>query len=908
MANDNKLVNLADLKEAFDNVSITKSQVSDLGTIGTAAAKGVDTSITASSTSTNLPTSQAVAAFVEGKGYKTTDNNTTYSLTQDSSDGHKIILTPSSGTAQTITIPDNNTDTHRPVQVNGTQILGNDTTALNLKAGSNVSITNSSGTVTIAATDTTYSSKAAASGGTDVSLVTTGEKAIWNAKTSNVGTITGITMNGASKGTSGVVDLGTVITSHQDISGKAPLASPALTGTPTAPTAATTTENTQIATTAYVKNKIDSVLAANDAMIFKGTIGSSGATVTALPNTHNAGWTYKVITAATYAGKVCEVGDLIICITDGTTANNDHWIVVQTNVDGAVTGPTSSTGDHIATFNGTSGKVIKDSGYTIAKSVPSNAVFTDTDTKVTAVGNHYTPAEDTSAKLSVDASSSTAATWNSTSLVTGVDIKRDAKGHVVGVAVDSIKMPANPNTDTHRAIQVNGTQALGNNTTALNLKAGSNVTITDGGSGAITIAATDTNTWRPVSDSVSSTSSSDAASSKAVKTAYDLAASKTANTGTVTSVATGTGLKGGTITDSGTISTNVPRVAKDSKSLPGANTWILEEYNSGSNYNLPSNAWYYIFSMQGSDINYGAQLALGMTTSGAYYREYNSKTWGAWKSLIDTNTWRGIQNNLTSDSTTDSLSAAQGKALKALVDSKTSNTGTVTSVATGVGLTGGTITGSGTLKAKLRSETALTIDSAAATTTSGKVYPVAVDKSGYLAVNVPWTDNNTTYSAGTGLSLSGTTFSNSGVIGVKGNSESSYRTGNVNITAANIGLGNVENKSSATIRGELTKANVTTALGYTPPTIGKTSSDAAAGNTVIADPNARTISAGTSSAYSVTNLTSDHVVAAWRFSGGYSENNPPADITVTTANGSYIIAASNLLATGITMQPIFIKP
>ena len=34
------------------------------------------------------------------------------------------------------------------------------------------------------------------------------------------GTITGITMNGSSKGTSGVVDLGTVITSHQDISGK----------------------------------------------------------------------------------------------------------------------------------------------------------------------------------------------------------------------------------------------------------------------------------------------------------------------------------------------------------------------------------------------------------------------------------------------------------------------------------------------------------------------------------------------------------------------------------------------------------------------------------------------------------------------------------------------------------------
>ena len=35
------------------------------------------------------------------------------------------------------------------------------------------------------------------------------------------GAITGITMNGASKGTSGVINLGTVLTSHQDISGKA---------------------------------------------------------------------------------------------------------------------------------------------------------------------------------------------------------------------------------------------------------------------------------------------------------------------------------------------------------------------------------------------------------------------------------------------------------------------------------------------------------------------------------------------------------------------------------------------------------------------------------------------------------------------------------------------------------------
>ena len=37
------------------------------------------------------------------------NTNTTYTLTQDATDGHKIIFTPSSGTATTITIPDNNT-------------------------------------------------------------------------------------------------------------------------------------------------------------------------------------------------------------------------------------------------------------------------------------------------------------------------------------------------------------------------------------------------------------------------------------------------------------------------------------------------------------------------------------------------------------------------------------------------------------------------------------------------------------------------------------------------------------------------------------------------------------------------------------------------------------------------------
>lgn len=149
----------------------------------------------------------------------------------------------------------------------------------------------------------------------------------------------------------------------------AKLASPALTGTPTAPTAASGTNTTQIATTAFVVGEINSKLAASDAMQFKGTLGTGG-TITALPATHSKGDTYKVITAGTYAGVACEVGDMIICITDGTSANNAHWTVVQSNIDGAVTGPTSSVANNIPVFSGTTGKVIKDSGVAVANILP----------------------------------------------------------------------------------------------------------------------------------------------------------------------------------------------------------------------------------------------------------------------------------------------------------------------------------------------------------------------------------------------------------------------------------------------------------------------------------------------------------------------------------------------------------
>ena len=110
---------------------------------------------------------------------------------------------------------------------------------------------------------------------------------------------------------------------------------------------------------------------------FQGVVNS---TATLPPYNYKAGWLYSVQEAGTYAGNACEVGDLIICIKDyaSGSASNADWAVLQANLDGAVTGPSASVAAHVVVFDGTSGKRIKDSGFTIAASVPANAKFTDT--------------------------------------------------------------------------------------------------------------------------------------------------------------------------------------------------------------------------------------------------------------------------------------------------------------------------------------------------------------------------------------------------------------------------------------------------------------------------------------------------------------------------------------------------
>ena len=272
------------------------------------------------------------------------------------------------------------------------------------------------------------------------------------------------------------VGLGNVVNeSKEDL-----LENTALTGVPTAPTADLSTDSDQIATTAFVQGVVDSKLADADALTFEGTLGSSG-TVSNLPSTHTKGWTYKVATAGTYAGVKCEVGDLVICTTSGTIANNSHWSVVQANIDGAVTGPVSSTSGNIVLFDSSNGKVIKDSGLTIKTSVPANAKFTDTT---------YTGANGISVSGTVISNSGVR------SIATGSTngtISANINGTVADIAVHGLGSSAYVDT-THFTNLIEAKQNI--------LTAGNNITITGDTISASDSRVTDvTNHYTPTANS-----------------------------------------------------------------------------------------------------------------------------------------------------------------------------------------------------------------------------------------------------------------------------------------------------------------------------------------------------------------------------------------------------------------------
>lgn len=140
----------------------------------------------------------------------------------------------------------------------------------------------------------------------------------------------------------------------EDINAKfanyAPINNPVFTGTVTL--AADPTADLEAATKQYVDRLVDGLVSCAP-----GVVDSANA----LPAEYQAGQTWRVAEAGIYGGHECEIGDLIIAIAD-----NGDTIVVQANIDGAITGPDTATDANIVVFDGITGKKIADSNVTIA--------------------------------------------------------------------------------------------------------------------------------------------------------------------------------------------------------------------------------------------------------------------------------------------------------------------------------------------------------------------------------------------------------------------------------------------------------------------------------------------------------------------------------------------------------------
>ena len=88
-----------------------------------------------------------------------------------------------------------------------------------------------------------------------------------------------------------------------------------------------------------------------------------------IPTDYKAGKTYRVAEAGTYVGVECEVGDLILVVKDyvAETASDADFMVLQANIDGAVTSTADvTTVGEIVVFDAVTGRVIKGSGVGIA--------------------------------------------------------------------------------------------------------------------------------------------------------------------------------------------------------------------------------------------------------------------------------------------------------------------------------------------------------------------------------------------------------------------------------------------------------------------------------------------------------------------------------------------------------------
>lgn len=147
-----------------------------------------------------------------------------------------------------------------------------------------------------------------------------------------------------------------------------------------------------------VKGYVDSqVRGLAQALVFQGSVSQESD----LPENPKVGDTYVISAIGEYAGETCEVGDTIICTVEKSGETPAQWLVVQKNIDGALTrGDDKSwdgkllvgaAGNQVSSITGTEGQIIQADANGNPTYVDPNYASTDDtnalDQKITITAN-----------------------------------------------------------------------------------------------------------------------------------------------------------------------------------------------------------------------------------------------------------------------------------------------------------------------------------------------------------------------------------------------------------------------------------------------------------------------------------------------------------------------------------------